>query len=168
MDEIRKSVDMKKLIPVLIILMFTGNMLAQDNRPGFEKYLEKFKSEKIAFITEKMDLTVEEAQKFWPLYNEYQGKRDELIKSRRLEYGRNNQDMTSEELEQMVDSRIEEELKLAEMKLEFHKEVKKVIPIEKVVKLYRAENEFMNHMLNRIRQQDGPGRRGRHMQQDRQ
>ena len=163
---------MKKLIPfIAIIFMFTGSVLAQNNRPGFERYLEKFKSEKIAFITEKMDLTVDEAQKFWPLYNEYQDKRDELIKSRRMEYGRNNQEMTSEELEKMVDSRIEEELKLAEMKLEFHKEVKKVIPIEKVVKLYRAENEFMNHMLNRIREQgpgQGQGRRGRHMPDERQ
>lgn len=155
---------MKKLIVIIpAIILFTASIFAQNTRPGFEKYMEKFKTEKVAFITEKVDLTVEEAQKFWPLYNEYQDKRDELIRSKRFEYGHNNQDMTSEELEKMVDNRVEQELKLAEMKLEFHKEVKKVIPVEKVVKLYKAENEFMNHMLNRIREQ-GPGRRGRHMQ----
>lgn len=153
---------MKKLIAILPAIIFvSATLIAQENRPGFEKYLEKFKSEKVAFITEKLDLTVEEAQKFWPLYNEYQNKRDELIKSKRFENGRGHQNMSSEEMEKLVDDRIEQELKLAELKLEFHKKVKKVIPIEKVVRLYRAENEFMNHMLNRIREQ-GPGRRGRY------
>jgi len=155
---------MKKAALIIpLILLFSARLSAQNTGPGFDRYLERFKSEKIAFITDKMDLTVDEAQKFWPIYNEYQDKRDELIKSKRFEYGRNNQDMSSEDLEKMVDDRIEQELKLAEMKLDFHKEIKKVIPIEKVVRLYRAENEFMNHMLNRIREQ-GPGRRGRHKQ----
>lgn len=146
---------MKKTLAFLsLVLMACGTLVAQNNRPGFENYLEKFKSERVAFLTEKLELTVDEAQKFWPLYNEYQDKRDELLKSQRNDsHGKTHQDKSSEELEAMVDQRVEQELKLAEMKLDFHKKVKKVIPIEKVVKLYRAENEFMNHMLNKIREQ---------------
>lgn len=155
---------MNKLLQILFIAVLTsGTLHAQTNRPGFEKYLEKYKAEKISFITEKLDLTVDEAQKFWPVYNEYQNKRDELIKSKRMENhrrGAGHQSMSNEELEAMVDNRVEQELKLAELKMEFHKNVKKLIPIEKVVLLYRSENEFMNYMLNRIREK-GDGRRGR-------
>lgn len=134
-------------------MLATGSLIAQNSRPGFEKYLEKFKSERISFLTEKLELSVEEAQKFWPIYNEYQDKRDELLKSQRMYGRRNGHEKSSEELEIMVDQKVEQELKLAEMKLVFHKKVKKVIPIEKVARLYRAENEFMNHMLTKIREQ---------------
>ena len=123
----------------------------QGMRPGFEKYMERFKTERVAFLTEKLDFTVEEAQSFWPIYNEYQDKRGELLSSKRMEnHQRGLQDMTSKELEAMVDQKVEQEVKLAELKLKFHKDVKKVIPIEKVVRLYRAENEFMNYMLKKI------------------
>lgn len=162
MDENRKSLEMNKIVKLLLIMiMVSGTLSAQNSRPGFEKYMEKYKAEKVAFITEKLNLTVEEAQKFWPAYNEYENKRNELIKSKRMDgRGRGHQDMTSAEMEKMVDNKIEQELQLAQLKLEFHKKVKKLIPIEKVVGLYRAENEFMNHMLNRIRE-NGRGRRSR-------
>jgi len=153
---------MKKIIGVFSFIVLIGSGLnAQEGRPGFEKYLEKFKSEKVSFLTEKLDLTVEEAQKFWPLYNEYQDKRDVIIRSQRMDrHGRGTQERTSKELEAMVDQKVEQEVELAELKLEFHKKVKKAIPIEKVVKLYRAEKDFMNYMLGKIRGQER-GRRNR-------
>ena len=154
---------MKRNIALLnILLLFVVPLMSQTTRPGFEQYLEKFKAEKISFLTEKLDLTVEEAQKFWPVYNKYQDKRDEVIRSKRMEgHGRPDfKEMNSKELEALVDQKVEEELKLAEMKMEFHKQVKKIIPIQKVAALYRAENEFMNHMLSRIREKS-PNRRGR-------
>ena len=116
-----------------------------------------------------MDLSVEQAEKFWPRYNKYQNQRDELIKSKRFgNHGRGGppENLSKKEMETMVDNKVEQELKLAELKMEFHKDVKKIIPIEKVVLLYRSENEFMNHMLNKIRK-GGEGRRGRGSNPDR-
>ena len=136
--------------------------MAQGKRPGFEKYMEKFKAEKVSFLTEKLDLSVEEAQKFWPIYNEYEKKRGELLSSKRMEFrgrGQGHESMSAEEMEAMVDQRVEQELKLAELKMKFHKEVKKTIPIEKVVKLYRAEGDFMNYMFKKIEEQRSDGRR---------
>jgi len=153
---------MKNIVSILLLFSMTGFALfAQGDRPGFEKYLEKFKAEKIAFITDKLDLTVEEAQDFWPLYNKYQNSRDELLKSKRLEnHGKGFRNLSSDELEAIADARVEQELKLAELKMKFHKDVKKVLPIEKVMRLYRAESEFMNYMLNKIGEQM-PDRRRR-------
>lgn len=152
---------MKKIAPILLLFSMTGFALfAQGDRPGFENYLEKFKVEKIAFITDKLDLTVKEAQDFWPLYNKYQNSRDELLKSKRFEnHGKDFRNLSSDELEAIADSRVEQELKLAELKMKFHKEVKKVLPIEKVMRLYRAESEFMNYMLKKIGEQRTDRRR---------
>ena len=161
---------MKKIILSLIVLVFGFiAVYAQNTRPGFEKYMEKFKAEKVSYLTEKLDLSVEEAQKFWPLYNEYQDERDTVIKSRRMEGHRGDfSNLSSEELEVMADKKVEDELKLAQMKMEFHKKVKKVLPIEKVVRLYRAENEFMSHMFSRLRgERQGDGHRGRYNRDDR-
>ncbi len=153
---------MKRLLALSgLMLLVLGSLHAQINGPGFEKYMERFKSERVAFLSDKLDFTVEEAQKFWPLYNQYQNKRGELLKSKQMEnHGRRNwKEIDSEELEAMVDARVEQELKLAELKLKFHKEIKKVIPIQKVVRLYRAENEFMNFMLRKIENQRSQYRR---------
>ncbi len=155
---------MKKILTILLLSVFTiGILNAQNAKPGFEKYLEKYKAEKISFLTEKLDLSLEQAEKFWPRYNKYQNQRDELIKSKRFgnhDRGGPPTDLSKKEMETMVDNKVEQELKLAELKMEFHKDVKKIIPIEKVVLLYRSENEFMNHMLNKIRE-GRQGRRGR-------
>lgn len=160
---------MKKIFLSLIVLFLGFSAIyAQNTRPGFEKYMEKFKAEKVSYLTEKLDLSVEEAQKFWPLYNEYQDKRDKVIKSKRME-GRHGDfsNLSNEELEAMADKKVEDELKLAQMKMEFHKQVKKVLPIEKVLRLYRAENEFMNHMFSRLRsERPGDGQRGRYNKDD--
>lgn len=153
---------MKKNITILFLSIFAVGMLnAQNNRPGFERYLEKYKSEKISFLTEKLDLSVEEAEKFWPRYNKYQNERDEIIKTKSFgNRGKGPKNLSKEQMETMVDNKVEQELKLAELKMGFHKDVKKIIPIEKVVLLYRSEHDFMNHMLNKIREK-GDGRRGR-------
>lgn len=146
---------------MIVIAFSVSALFAQNARPGFEKYMEKFKSEKVAYLTEKLDLSVEEAQKFWPLYNKYQKKRDEVIKSKRMDGRRGDfSDLSSKELEAIADKKVEDELKLAQMKMDFHKELKLVLPIEKVLRLYRAENEFMNHMFGRLRG-ERPGQRGR-------
>ena len=69
---------MKRLIPILILLIsFSG--FAQ--RGG--EIQEKIKAQKIAFITDKLELTSEEAQQFWPIYNEFEAK-VEKIKSEDL------------------------------------------------------------------------------------
>ncbi len=39
--------------------------------PDEEIRAEKIQSLKIAFITQKLQLTPDEAQKFWPVYNQY-------------------------------------------------------------------------------------------------
>src|SRR5450759_748231 len=57
--------------------------------------LEKLKNYKIGFFTTKLNLTSEEAEKFWPVYNEYQGQRN-LIQLEKMKMNRNfNQNESS-------------------------------------------------------------------------
>ena len=66
---------MKRFIALAACLLLAGALFAQPqgNKPSEEqrkKEFERIQSEKIAFITQELDLSPEEAQVFWPVYNQ--------------------------------------------------------------------------------------------------
>ena len=69
------------IINTLIILIAVINSQAQ--KSSHAEKLEKYRSEKVAFLTSKLDLNSNEAQKFWPVYNQLEKEKWEIQKSRR-------------------------------------------------------------------------------------
>lgn len=144
---------MKPIRIIAIIALYLssiGFVVAQHHKPD----IEKLKAEKVAFITSKINLTVEESQKFWPVYNEMENKLDarrkemsETMKAMK-EKGDN---ITDADYEKATDMFINNELEEAKIKKEYHEKFKKLLPIEKVAKLYRAEKEFHKHLLHELR-----------------
>ena len=69
---------MKRLIIPILTLFICFNAYSQ--RDG--KMQERIKAQKVAFITERLDLSSKEAQKFWPIYNAFEDKvtKRELIR----------------------------------------------------------------------------------------
>lgn len=113
---------------------------------------------RIGFLTEKINLTSKEAEKFWPLYNEYrkelqmtQGKTRLKIQEIKLSIGSSS----DKELEELADELIELKFKEAEISRKFYPKFKGVLPIEKVLKFYQAEEEFPRWVLKQIRQNQG-------------
>lgn len=135
-----------------ILLSVSSIAMAQNRENHFD--FEKFKADKIAFITEAINLTPAEAEKFWPVYNEFEKKKWELM-SERHEMERSLQD----ELKEMSDKEyIELSKKLAsfpkkdgELNLEYNDKFLKILSPEKVVKLYIAEVNFRGKLLRRYR-----------------
>jgi intergrase/recombinase len=122
---------------------------------------EKIESLKVAFITEKLDFSVEEAQKFWPVYNKYTA---ELEKSRKDFRGqmvdelKNIDQMSTAEADKALRDMIEFRSKELDITKQYTNEFKKVISPQKVVKLFVAEQEFKKELLKMLRQkQQGKG-----------
>ena len=69
---------MKNYISILAFLIFASGITAQENRgvkrDGKRKQRSdsRIEAKKVAYITEELDLSTEEAQRFWPLYNDFQ------------------------------------------------------------------------------------------------
>jgi len=125
--------------------------IAQDIGPG---QMERFKAQKIAYFTQNLRLTPKESEKFWPVYNEYQEKRNEILMEKRKTtvYIRQNiKTMTDKELEKTADSYVLFESKLADLLTTYHQKFKEVLPIRKVLKLYQTENQFKTFLLKQIR-----------------
>lgn len=152
---------------ILVTVMLTASLVAgaqesprkHEKEPGREREMrheergEKVKTWKIAFITEKLDLTPDEAQKFWPVYNEYENKLEDLRKKRRQERRsakENIDEMTDKEVEAMVDSEMTFRQKELDLQKEYHGKFKSVLPVRKVGKLYAAEEQFRMEIIKKI------------------
>jgi Spy/CpxP family protein refolding chaperone len=142
-------------LPILILLLCTLSlaMNAQEGKSRKE-HIEKFRSMKIAFFTENLALTPEEAEKFWPAYNEYEQKKREIyrhshLRPRNIEEQLAN--MTDQQAEEMVDKMMEAREQEVQLAAAFHEDLKKILPPKKVVKFYITEIQFREYMLRKIR-----------------
>jgi hypothetical protein len=106
---------------------------------------------KIAFITSRVSLTQDQAQRFWPLYNEFTGKRRELNRTTRLL----RRDAANPSLSdaQLRDS-FRQEFALRQDQLNLDKEyfdkLQKVLTLRQVTQLYEAERDFTKEVLKRV------------------
>jgi hypothetical protein len=129
------------------------------NKVAREERRDNIESMKIAFLTKKLDLTPEEAQQFWPVYNQYTDKLQELRKKHRLENkdAKHNFDiMTDKEVEQTVDNEMAFRQKEIDIQKDYHSKFKAVLPIKKVAKLYQAEEQFKRVLLDKLKRDQPP------------
>ena len=140
-----------------LLALFSQATLAQ-GRHGRELHRERFRSMRIAFFTEKLELTTEEAEKFWPLYNEFEKNREELIRNSRMrsrEFSMQAEELSEQEAVEIINQHIETRKKELQLDIEFHNELKKILPPKKIMHLYITEVQFREYMLRRIRDERG-------------
>lgn len=143
----------RKFIVSILFLLATTFSFAQ----GHKEKQEKIKALKVAYITEQLELTADEAQKFWPIYNDYQEKqfdlRHEKMRSilNKLEIG-TIEKLSEKEASSLLDQmeNIEENLFLLQKK--FTKDLQGIVSDKKIMKLKKAEGDFNRHLLKQMRE----------------
>jgi hypothetical protein len=142
----------KLLIFTAVLAFFSLSVAAQDD--SHESRREKYRTEKIAFLTSHLNLTPAEAEKFWPVYNQMDNERWEIQKARReLESKvREAQESLSEKevikLTRDYAGSLQEE---GNLNAQYNEKFLKILPPQKVLGLYKAENEFRMHMFQMYR-----------------
>jgi hypothetical protein len=141
------------------MLLISGVAFGQDEPPRFQEAMARMKAERVSFLTDKLQLTSNEAEKFWPIYNEYLTKREDLMWGKREKMPKDfdPSQLSEEEVNKVLNDVLDQEIKLAQLKKDYFIKIKSVIPAQKVLTLHHAEQEFMNHMLNKIRDNHKPG-----------
>lgn len=122
---------------------------------------EKVEAMKIAYLTSKLELSPTEAQQFWPVFNEFEDKIQAIRQSRRKDSreGQDNLDQLSDkEVESLIDSEVAFRQKELDVMKEYHSKFKAVLPIRKVAKLYRAQEDFKRELLKKIQERKGERR----------
>lgn len=137
-----------------ILLVIASAAFGQEHRP----VREKVEAMKIGFLTERLNLTSEEAKVFWPVYNKYQDELEVLHKSRRenlINARMNFDEMADKEIEKAIDTELASRQNELDLLKKFHPQFKQVLPIKKVAKLYRAEEQFKGKLLDMIKEKRG-------------
>jgi hypothetical protein len=146
---------MKKTLILLVCIITTFlNSYAQ----GPESRKVKIEAFKIAYITKKLNLSPEEAQKFWPVYNKYQTEIEKLRKDFKGEMSEellNVEQLSTSEADKALNDLIAFKSNEVEVTKKYVLEFKKVLSSQKVVKLFVAEQEFKKELLKMLREKQG-------------
>ena len=145
-----------KTLYIALLLGFSLSISAQDGRGrGPQMDREKLKAARIAFLTNRLDLTPDSAKEFWPLFNEYEKKKSDLYKSynkqkRSLITEKGIENMTEANASKMLDIYMEQ--KQAELNLEktYLSRFGKIMPSTKVWMVLRFDSEFRRSLMQRI------------------
>ncbi|HNP32280.1 MAG TPA: sensor of ECF-type sigma factor [Flavobacterium sp.] len=144
----------KKILPILIALI-SINAIAQDG-PFIRKKKEQIKTLKVAFITNELSLTPDEAAKFWPLYNAFEDKQQEIRKQKLKGYLDRMDDDSFDKLSDKDAATILSQMEstedeLYQLKKKFTASLKGVISPVKILKLKKAEENFNRKLLQQYR-----------------
>lgn len=146
---------MKTLYLTLIAaltLSFTGMASAENSWK--EDWKERMMSEKIAFLTMELGITTEEAQAFWPVYNEVNKERDEAMRNVFISFKALEDAMSAKKGEKEISKLLDNYLKALDVQRKVESEsaekYRKVLSTDKLAKLYVGEEKFRRQHIRRL------------------
>jgi len=137
---------MRKLLLVIIVLLSVNTV---SYGGGLDAYIELLKSdmrtEKVAVITEALQLTSEESSAFWPIHREYElelskivDDRIELIK----DYAQHYDNLTNEKAKELAKTVFELEKRRTKLKKKYFKKFEKAVSAVVAAKFIQIENQI--------------------------
>ncbi len=142
---------MKKLIITVLTLFITFTVFSQRG----EKMQERIKAQKVAFITERLDLSAAEAQKFWPIYNAFEDETNRMRQNdlREVRQAMQRGNLSNDEAQKILDQFMKVEDKLHQAKKQLVVDLGDAIPPQKIIALKSAEDAFNRKLMNILQQQ---------------
>lgn len=132
-----------RIIVLIILMVISSVVFAQDS--FIELIRSDLQTERIAVVTEAMDLTDDEASIFWPIYRDYQNEYmklgDEelaLIK----EYGRSYDQLTEEKANEIVNTFFKQEENRLKLKKKYYNKFNKALSAVTAAKFVQVENQI--------------------------
>jgi hypothetical protein len=134
---------MKRILFLLICISFTVVASGQNAK-------NKLQAQRVAFITQRLNLTPEEAQQFWPVFNQYTEKLQQIRSSAKEEKAVD--ELSDTDTEKMILSEFDRESRELDLKKDLYQKLRKIISVKKIAKLYRAERDFKGMLIEKFQQ----------------
>ncbi len=159
---------MRKPGVLIIAIIIAANLAAQPQRQGrpdgmhHDERREAIEARKIAYITKQLSLSSEEARAFWPIYNEYTEKVEELSNTFREQREQlpDVSEMSEEEAAKFVNEDLERFEAAAALRREYTEKMLRVISVQKVARLFEAEKSFNRMLFREAQRRHRPDSRG--------
>ncbi|MFD2286457.1 hypothetical protein GJU39_00850 [Pedobacter petrophilus] len=141
---------MRNLLFATLMFLLPTTLLAQKPKS------EEIESLKIAFFTQKLDLSPEEAKVFWPIYNDMQREQNALRKERMqkmISYRKTTEidNLTDAQVQSLITSEFDFKQRDLNLDKKYYNKLKSKLPIKVVGKFYRAQEGFKRELLNKFR-----------------
>lgn len=136
------------------ILLAPAMLLWQTQTTFAQPGHERIQSLMISFITRELDLTPEEAQVFWPVYNQYTDEMETVQEQKRKmheQYAGRVRDLNEKEAGDVLEKLIALDQQEMNIRSKYYQEFKKVLPTRKVLLLIEAERKFRLRLLEEIK-----------------
>ncbi|MGJ8593437.1 MAG: sensor of ECF-type sigma factor [Aquaticitalea sp.] len=140
---------MRTLLFILLFSVSLSGFSQDDDRR------ERIKALKVAYLTEQLDLSKSEAEKFWPIYNAYENEeamQRRLGKEKRKAISNN---ITESEAKSVLNDLIAYETERQKLKVDFIESLIKILPAKKIIKMKIAEDEFNKKMFEEYKKRKG-------------
>lgn len=138
---------MKKLtLTILIVLTFTVFGYGQNVSAR-----EKIESARIALITERLGLNPEQAEKFWPLYNEFRQKNESLKKEYEAAKAQiDPQTATDDEKRKLLNLGLSLKERKVDLERDYSQKMLRIISAQQMMSLRKAEDDFRRMILEQL------------------
>jgi len=114
-----------------------------------DRIKDKVKAQRVAYITQELELSETEAQKFWPVYNTYLSEIEQLRSSLDL---KPRKDMSDKEAEDMMVAMLDGRSKEIEIQKKYIQKMKTAVPAKKIAMLFKVEREFKEKVISNIKE----------------
>ena len=148
---------MKRLVIALLALAVSFSAMAQkpaqtQERKGQDH--ERFEAEKVAYITQQLSLSVEEAQAFWPVYNQAVKEQREVFaavrEAKKALRDAINEGKSDAEVKPLLDKYLKLRAEKRDPMAEHRADFVKAVGESKTAKFYLSEDSFRNKALREM------------------
>ncbi|MCW3462909.1 hypothetical protein [Chitinophaga nivalis] len=140
---------------MLVLCTASRTSSAQQQTVAADEAKEKIKAIQIKYLAQKLDLTAEEAQKFWPVYDNYTREVELLIAERHQR--KQQEKISGPDADNIARTNMDKELdyekKMLDIRSRYTSEFQRVLPGRKAGMVFKSEREFRSIMLNHLRNQ---------------
>ena len=151
-----------KFIAIMLfafVYSLTGVQAQQGNKKG--QIGDRIQAQMVAYLTSELSLTPQEAEKFWPVYNDYTNRKNKLDEESKtiMKYiTRNSDNLSDKEINESMEKFLQLQEQIHKLFLDYHQQYLQILPPKKVMKIYITENQFKAVLLNQIRENRQPVR----------
>ena len=141
----------KLILTCTMMMVITSFSQAQQpgDRPLKAESRQRIEAQRVAFITQRLSLSPEEAAKFWPVYNEYK----DALKDQRDDMERPDLDNVSDtEATAIIEKHLQMEEKRIQLKKGLYTKLKSILSPKKILLLHSAERDFNRDLLKRAQE----------------
>lgn len=136
------------LLVIFTLIVGTGHLWAQRSPRDVDP--ERVQAARIAFITSRISLKPEQAEKFWPIFNEFTEFRDATMRTMG-DLGQGAESLSEEEAKSRLQQRIQLQQKLLEEEKTFIASSAKVLSYKQILLLQNIAKDFNRHIYQRQR-----------------